>query len=252
MALLPQIVRLGPTSYEQYTRCPRLFLLATLLRVPESDAGRSPDEGLLVHEVLRDVHHDGSCHDAAHVTTVLDARGADSQQMRGYVERHRRRCPTAFERSAHEIDRVRFHRTPVPMFLASARIDALWVHDGLLDVRDYKTGALWYDDMQEDPRARLQAWVMAEGAARRGLRLRLRYEFLQAEIDEDPSPWEPDADDLAAIEEELRAVVTRMWNDSDWRGVAEGDVCRTCRYRSICRDSAAPGEPTWPVLSLPS
>jgi hypothetical protein len=26
-------------------------------------------------------------------------------------------------------------------------------------------------------------------------------------------------------------------------------VCRTCRYRSICRDSAAPGEPAWPVLS---
>ena len=35
----------------------------------------------------------------------------------------------------------------------------------------------------------------------------------------------------------------------EWRGVAEVDVCRTCRYRSICRDSAAPGEPAWPVSS---
>ena len=40
-----------------------------------------------------------------------------------------------------------------------------------------------------------------------------------------------------------------MWNTDDWKGVADVEVCRSCRYRSICRDSAAPGEPTWPVLT---
>jgi hypothetical protein len=40
-----------------------------------------------------------------------------------------------------------------------------------------------------------------------------------------------------------------MWRTDDWKGVAEIEVCRTCRYRSICRDSVAPGEPVWPVLS---
>ena len=44
---------------------------------------------------------------------------------------------------------------------------------------------------------------------RRGLRLRLRYEHLQPEVADDPEPFEPDADDLAAIEEELRAAVER-------------------------------------------
>ena len=88
-------------------------------------------------------------------------------------------------------------------------------------------------------------------ARQRGLRLRLRYEYLQPEIDEDPEPWDPDDDDLQAVEEELRAAVERMWDLDDWDGVAETDVCGRCRYRSICRDSAAPGEPTWPVLSTP-
>ena len=30
-------------------------------------------------------------------------------------------------------------------------------------------------------------------------------------------------------------------------GVAEREVCGTCRYRSICPESAAPGVPTWPT-----
>jgi hypothetical protein len=81
--------------------------------------------------------------------------------------------------------------------------------------------------------------------------LRLRYEYLQPEIDEDPEPWDPDDDDLEGVEEELRAAVARMWDLDDWIGVAEKDVCGRCQYRSICRDSAAPGEPTWPVLSTP-
>jgi hypothetical protein len=77
----------------------------------------------------------------------------------------------------------------------------------------------------------------------------LRYEYLQPEVDEDPEPWELDDETLITVEEELRAAVERMWAQDEWRGVAEVEVCRTCRYRSICRDSAAPGEAAWPVLS---
>ena len=90
---------------------------------------------------------------------------------------------------------------------------------------------------------------MARDARRKQLRLQLRYEYLQPEVDDDPDPWEPDDDDLAAIDDELRTAVAAMWENEDWNGVADVDVCRTCRYRSICRDSAAPGEPAWPVLS---
>ncbi len=246
---LPQIVRLTPSSYADFLRCRRLYFTSALLRVPASDAGKSPDQGQLVHDVLEQLHTSGSCHDDAHVEQVLTTAQADTAQMRAFVERHARRCPAEVDDAAHEIDRVRFHREPVPMFLASARIDVVWIHDGLLDVRDYKTGALHDERLADDPRARVQAWVMARDARRKNLRLQLRYEYLQPEVDDDPEPWEPGDDDLATIEDELRDAVADMWRVDDWKGIAEVEVCRTCRYRSICRDSVAAGEPVWPVLS---
>ena len=61
------------------------------------------------------------------------------------VERHARPLPV--ERRPSVRARARRSRAstgcPPPMFMATARIDAVWVHDGLLDARDYKTGRLW-------------------------------------------------------------------------------------------------------------
>ena len=51
-----------------------------------------------------------------------------------------------------------------------------------------------------------------------------------------------------AIEEAIRSVVERM-RGNEWKGVADAALCSHCSYRSICRDSAARGEPTWPVLA---
>jgi PD-(D/E)XK nuclease superfamily protein len=246
---LPQIVRLTPSSYADFLWCRRLYLTRTLLRVPESDEGRSPDQGQLVHDVLERVHATGHCSDQDHVRTVLAEVEADTDQMHAFIARHARRCPADVEKAVHEVDRVRFHREPAPMFLASARIDVVWIHDGVLDVRDYKTGKLHYEHLADDPRARMQAWIMARDARRTGLRLQLRYEYLQPDVGDDPIPWEPGDDDLAVIEEELRATVAEMRREEAWNGVADAEVCRTCRYRSICRDSAAVGEPAWPALS---
>jgi hypothetical protein len=145
----------------------------------------------------------------------------------------------------HEITRARLFAR-YPNFLASARIDAAWIHDGMLDVRDYKTGSAWHTRVADDPRARVQAWVMAPIADARALQLRLRYEHLAAEIDDDPDDWTPDADDLALVEHELVTLVTAIRDESEWRGVADAETCRTCRYRSICPDSAAPGLAEWP------
>jgi hypothetical protein len=78
--------------------------------------------------------------------------------------------------------------------------------------------------------------------------LRVRYEHLAAEIVDDPEVWEPDADDLEAVEHKLVEVVTWMRDESAWGGVADPEVCRTCRYRSICPDSAATGVPMWPQV----
>lgn len=248
---LADIVSLTPSNYEDFTRCPRLFFSNALLGVPASDAAPSTDQGLLVHDMLFRVHKDGSCHDDAHVRDVLAAHRADGEHVRALVARHATRCPSGGSTGqAHERNFARFHRQPAPMFMATARIDAIWVHDGVLDARDYKTGRRWTDRVADVPAAHVQAFTLANAARTRGLHLRLRYEYLQAEIDDDPEPWDLDDDDLDAIEEELRAAVGRMWSETDWRGVNDADVCGTCRYRSICRDSATPGEPTWPVLAV--
>ena len=34
---------------------------------------------------------------------------------------------------------------------------------------------------------------------------------------------------------------------AEFVGVHDGDICRTCAYRSICPDSASAGTPTWPL-----
>ena len=39
-----------------------------------------------------------------------------------------------------------------------------------------------------------------------------------------------------------------MRTESDYRGIADPEVCRTCRYRSICPDSAVIGVPIWPMV----
>src|SRR5262249_50658515 len=103
--------------------------------------------------------------------------------------------------------------------------------------------------LSEDPRAQVQAWILGYDVERLGLRLRLRYEYLQPEADDDPDPWEPDVDDLHAIEDNLRAAVAGMGEEDEWKGENDPQTCGRCRYRSICRDSAARGEPSWPVLS---
>ena len=141
---------------------------------------------------------------------------------------------------------ARFHRTPLPLFMATARIDALWLHNGVLDAHDYKTGRLWSDRVSEDRQARLQAWVLAPLAARLGARVRISFEHLSVEVTDDPEPFEPDADDLLAIEEELRSAVASMRDDEHYAGVGDAATCVHCRYRSICTDSATPGEPGWP------
>jgi hypothetical protein len=248
--LLSEITPLSPSAYDAWTRCHRLFLASHLLGVPASDATLSPDHGLLVHELLRFLHAHGSCHDAAAVRDALEAHSCDDDLYRGVISRHARRCPEGAERDAHEVDLARFHRAPPPMFMATARIDAIWLHDGYLDARDYKTGRVGYDRVADDPRARVQAFVLARHAARRGLRLRVRYEHLAPDVDDDPEPFEPEADDIAAIDAELRDAVEGMWREEEWRGVGDAGVCGGCRYRSICPDSAAKGEPTWPALLL--
>jgi hypothetical protein len=243
-SLLPGVLSLTPSALEAWDRCPRLWRNQYLLQVPPSDEGAPAVHGQQVHDLLRLLHLHGPCDDPTRIDDVVAAHGA-SARVHAELTDHARRCPIGAESYGHEITRVRLHSRR-PSFVASARIDAAWIHDGLLDVRDYKTGGAATDRVADDRRARLQAWVMAEVARDLGLRLRLRYEQLAAEIVDDPEEWEPDDDDLDAISAELVEVVEAMRAESVWSGIADPGVCGYCRYRSVCPDSAAPGIPGWP------
>jgi len=240
---LPGVLSLTPSSVESFERCPRLWRSQHLLSVPPSDGSAPGVHGQEVHDLLRQLHRDGTC-DPARVEDVVLAHGA-SERVHEELLSHARRCPAGAASYGHEFTRSRLYNRR-PNFIASARTDAAWVHDGLLDVRDYKTGAVWHSRVADDSRARLQAWVLAPIAEQRGLRLRLRYEHLATEVDEDPDDWEPDTDDLRAVQEELIVLAESIRTEQEWRGVADAEVCRWCRYRSICPDSAVPGEAGWP------
>jgi PD-(D/E)XK nuclease superfamily protein len=241
---LPDMITLSPTGLDHWLTCPRRFLNAEVLHLPPSDPGPAAGEGLLVHDLLRHLHESGGCADGNRREAVLEAHGCDGR-IAAYLEAHVRRCPAGALSLGHERELARFHRLPGPIFMATGRIDALWSHDGLLDARDYKTGTFVATAVADDAKARLQAWLLAPVAERAGLSLRLRYECLSAEVAEDPDEFEPGPEELAAIEEELRAVVTAIRAERAFGGVSDPGVCRGCRWRSVCPDSAAPGTPAW-------
>jgi PD-(D/E)XK nuclease superfamily len=244
-ALVPGLLSVSPTSLATWNRCARQWRDRALLNLPRSDRQDGTSHGLLLHRLLNLVHRTGSCHDAAHVEDVLSAHGADPRTL-DEVRRHGERCPLDAESVGHEVEWVRAFPGP-PVFLATARFDAVWAHDGILDVRDYKSGRVAEHAVGHDPQAQLQAWVAAPHAAERGLRLQLRYEHLATEVLEDPDPWEPTDEDLTAVEEQLTVVVGAMLAERAFAGVNDAAVCTHCGYRSICDESAAPGVPSWPL-----
>jgi len=244
------IPSLSPTSYRTWKNCRRQFLLRYVLTLPPSDAASGASaRGDRIHDILRLIHQSGECHDDAHVFDVATAHGL-TENDRDQLERHRLRCPDDAARGHHEVERFRYHHRS-PVFLARARLDAVWVRPGLLDVRDYKTGSRYYDRVADDPGARVQAWVLWPRAQRQGIALQLSYEQLAPDVDEDPEPFAVTDDEIAAIDDELEATVGAMRNEREWAGETDELVCRFCEYRSICSQSGAPGEPRWPAASLP-
>ncbi len=243
-ALVPGVLTITPSAVEAWSRCRRLWQNQYVLRIPASDEGPPGVHGQRVHDLLRRLHDDGPCDDPARIEDVVALHGGEAR-VRAELSDHARRCPIGAESFGHEVTLVRLHPRN-PHFIASARLDAVWIHDGVLDVRDYKTGAVATTRVADDARARVQAWVAEPVAAAEGLGLRVRYEHLATEIVEDPEEWAPEADDLAAVGDWLAGLAAAMRTEEPFPGVADAVVCRACRYRSVCPDSATPGVPAWP------
>ncbi|HEY6318735.1 MAG TPA: PD-(D/E)XK nuclease family protein [Acidimicrobiia bacterium] len=243
-ALLPGVLSLSPTSFDAWQCCRRQWRDRSLLAVTPTNPPDSPTHGLYLHRLLHQIHRRGSCHDVDHVRDVLAGHGAD-ERTTAEVARHARRCPIGAEAVGHEVEWARTHRGP-PVFVTTCRLDAVWAHDGILDVRDYKSGRVIDHRVSEDPRAWLQAWVAAREAAARGLRLRIRYEHLAAEVEEDPEPWEPTDEELVGVEQTLVTTAQEMRAEHEFRGVSDDVVCGRCQYRGGCDDAAVKALPAWP------
>jgi RecB family exonuclease len=253
--LVSTMVRLSPSASERWVRCPRLYLHRDILGLPASDPGPDAGEGLLVHALLKHIHEHGHCTDDAHVRSVIDGHAVDDTgRLLGFVTRHARRCPVGGEALGHEREFARFHRLPGPIFMATGRIDALWRNGPWLEAHDYKTGFPFVEQVGHDLAARLQAWLIAPLAAAEGLQIRVRYQHLAAEVDDDPQPFEPDAADLDAIEDELRLLVEAIRDERTFTGIGPTDPagCARCAYRSICADSPHRQPPTWSAPAEPA
>lgn len=240
---VPGVVVLTPTIVNNWTRCRRIYRLKHQLDLPSSDPDRgSTHIGLAVHDLLHRVHASGSC---APAPEPYDPNGGDSPiaaddpgVLGGYLERHRRRCPDGSDALGHELEVARVSPFSTgPWFIVTARIDALWIHDGILDARDYKTGRPTEELVGDALAARVQAFTLAPIARERGLRLRIRHECLAEGVDDDPEPFEPDEEQLDAIAEELHSLATAIRMEQDFTGVGDAAICSRCEYHSICRDS---------------
>jgi hypothetical protein len=244
------VLPLSVTALERWDRCRRQYLLRDLLAVPpppppaptaEGTTGGDPSFGLAVHRLLEAVHREGACGDA-HRTHDLarDIEPGVAPQLATLAARHAARCPgSAAEWSAHEYGIARFNRRPDPLFMLTGRIDALWAHRGVHAAHDYNTGVPRVQRLGDLLAARVQAWLLAPVAAERGLRLRIVFEHLDASLHDQPDPYEPEDEDLAAIGDELRAIASAIRDETRFTGSGDVADCRWCAYRPVCRD--APG-----------
>jgi len=122
--------------------------------------------------------------------------------------------------------------------MLTARIDAIWEHDGMLDCRDYRTGAPRFDRLADDIGAQIQAIVLAPLARRRSLELRLRHEHLGESHIADPEFREPDDEEIESLRDRMRTIALEIVR-SDFTGTAEATTCQRCPYSRACPDSAA-------------
>lgn len=228
---LGPIITLGPSSLDEWISCRRRYRNRYLLDLADGGGSPSADTGRLVHELLHRTHLASVCNDWAAVEALCALHyPGQAQLLLPYVAEHAKRCPPNTEWSLHEHGLARYVRRGSPRWLVTGRIDAIWAHDGMLDVRDYKTGRAHYDRVADDLAARVQAFLLVPLAAQHGLRLRITYEQLNG--DPGPDAWEVEDEDVVALRDELHRLVVEIAEEEVFAGCANPLVCANCKYLS--------------------
>lgn len=237
-SLVGPVLALSPSAVELWHRCPRAFRARHLLALPGSDRFDDGAVGVRVHRLLEDLHAHGPCTSGEEVRAFLAGRlrlgdPADAH-VAELVQRHVPRCPQGATSAGHERTLVRVEASDWPLLVVTGRLDAMWVVGGALEVRDYKTGKGPPTPLALDPAAQVQAWLAAPLAESMGLDLRVRYELLSPESDDDLAPWSPADEDLDAIGARLRAIAVRLGDGREVDSCESPAVCDRCEYRTVC------------------
>jgi CRISPR/Cas system-associated exonuclease Cas4 (RecB family) len=233
-----RVVQLTPSSAEAWLECPRKWRARYALGLPGWPLGERGRIGIQVHAALAWLHAAGPCANAdtrRHAAATIN--GELDEHLLGHLDRHSRRCPSGAVGVAHALTLAELISSGPQAVMLTARVDAIWEHDGILDCRDYKTGPPRFDRVADDIGAQAQAAVLSPLAAMRGVQLRLRYEHLCEGDVEDPEYWEPDEDDVEEARDRFSAIAEEIAT-SDFAGVADPTECRRCPYWKACPDSA--------------
>lgn len=237
-SLVGQVLTLSPSAVELWRRCPRAFRARHLLHLPGSDRFADDGVGVRVHRLLEDLHAAGPCTSADAVHAFLAARlrlgDPTDAHVASLVERHVPRCPQGATSVGHEHTLARVEASGWPLVVVTGRLDACWAVGGVLEVRDYKTGRGPSVPLAHDPAAQVQAWLAAPLARSMGLELRLRYELLSPDADDELAPWSPAEEDLDGIGAGLRALTAELGDGWDVQASDAPAVCDRCEYRTVC------------------
>jgi RecB family exonuclease len=234
------LVKLTPSYLDTWIRCHRQFRANYLLNLPANSQGESAVAGLEVHRLLHLLHEKwGSCDTPRDIESLMgEFQNNNRFGLDGCVQRHREFCPGRDLEGEHEVTVARLYPGPPRPFMMTGRIDAIWTHDGMLDVRDYKTGRLFFDRTADDLSAKVQAWLVEPIAAREGLRIRVQHEYLAPEVEHQPETFEPEEEDLEEVGQMISRIAQEIY-ESGFEGTSDSNVCGWCGYRDPCPDAFA-------------
>ena len=249
--LLPGILTVTPTGLDTWRRCPREWRNALPLGIPSSDTDAGGVHGQQMHDVLRIDPR----------TRVVPRRRPRRRRARRERVRHRPTgCAARSTRHAHALPRsrgvarARDHRGAVLPPPDHAVHGHRALRRALGARRCARRARLQDRSGVVRPRGRRQAGAPPGVGARTARRARVasrsasRSSTWRRRCSTTPSRSSPMPTISVAIEEELRLEVAAIRQTTEFAGVADTEVCRRCRYRSICPDSTAPGVPVWPTV----